>query len=143
MRALTIRQPWAGAVALGWKPVENRTQMIQHRGQLLIHAAGNLASDFTDAAEAIRRITGQELPVLGVPNQSPAWAMGAIVAVVELRAAHRGCNASCSPWAQAGQVHHMLTHVGVLRRPIPAHGRLGVWTPDPDVLAQVKEVWPR
>jgi hypothetical protein len=143
MIALSIRQPWSGAVALGWKDAENRGQMIQHRGVLLIHAGGNLAADFTDAAATIEQITGQELPSLGSPNESPAWAMGAIVGVVELRSAHRGCDGSCSLWAQPGRVHHMLTHVGVLRRPVPCPGRLYPWTPDADVLAEVKAVWPR
>jgi hypothetical protein len=143
MRALSIRQPWAGAVALGWKPVENRTRAIHYRGDLLIHAAGQLATDFSDAVELIESITGQEIPVLGRPNESPAWAMGAIIGVAQLRVAHQGCSASCSPWAQQGQVHHFLSNARLLRRPVPARGRLGLWVPDADVLAQVREVWPR
>ena len=38
MIALSIRQPFAGAVATGWKTVENRSQMFTHRGTFLIHA---------------------------------------------------------------------------------------------------------
>lgn len=144
MKALSIRQPWAGAVVNGWKPVENRTRMIGHRGLLLVHASQALADDFNDAERTILDHAAQEVPLLGLPGQSPAWALGAVIGVVELRAAHRGCDGSCAPgWAQPGLVHHMVTAVGALTRPVPAPGRLGVWTPDPDVLDQVKEAWPR
>jgi hypothetical protein len=143
VKCLSIRQPYAGAVALGWKDVENRGQMFHHRGLLLIHAGGQLAADFTTATTTVEDLSGQTLPQLGSPRESPAWAMGAIVGVVEVSAAHRGCDGSCSPWAQPGRVHHMLTHVGVLRRPVPCPGRLYPWTPEPDVLAEVKAVWPR
>ena len=38
-RALSIRQPWALMIVLGYKPVENRTWKTKYRGDLLIHAA--------------------------------------------------------------------------------------------------------
>lgn len=38
MRAITIRQPWAWAVAHGGKVTENRTALFTYRGPLLIHA---------------------------------------------------------------------------------------------------------
>lgn len=38
MKALSIRQPWAWAIASGIKPVENRTWATQFRGDFLIHA---------------------------------------------------------------------------------------------------------
>lgn len=143
MKAISIRQPWAGAVALGWKDVENRSQMFSHRGYTLIHAGQQLADNFNDAERTILDVVKQEVPLLGLPGQSPAWQLGAIIGVVEIRAAHRGCNGSCSAWAQPGHVHHMITHVGVLNRPVPCPGRLGVWTPDPVTLDEVKAVWPR
>lgn len=39
MKALSIRQPWASLIVLGYKPVENRTRTSYHRGPLLIHAS--------------------------------------------------------------------------------------------------------
>ncbi len=38
MRALTIRQPWAWAIAVAGKDVENRSWQTSHRGLLAIHA---------------------------------------------------------------------------------------------------------
>lgn len=143
MKALSIRQPYAGAVALGWKRVENRTRMIQHRGLLLIHAAQQLVGDYP-AVEEVFRAAGREVPPLGMPGESPAWAFGAIIGVVDIHAAHRGCNGSCEPgWAIPGQVHHILRDARPLQKPVPCPGRLGVWTPDDFTLDEVKQVWPR
>lgn len=36
--ALSIRQPWAWAIAAGYKPVENRSWRTNFRGRFLIHA---------------------------------------------------------------------------------------------------------
>lgn len=144
MKCISIRQPWAGAVALGWKPVENRSQMFSHRGQVLIHTGLQLAEDFTGAERTILDTAGQAVPLLGRLGQPVAWQLGAIIAVGDLYAAHRGCNGSCAPgWAQPGQVHHKLRDVRPLRRAIPCPGRLGVFTPDQDVLDAVKDAWPR
>ncbi len=53
MKALTIQQPWAWAIARGPKRVENRKRLTSHRGPLLIHAgkgedylAGTLPHDW-------------------------------------------------------------------------------------------------
>lgn len=141
MKAISIRQPWAGAVALGWKPVENRTRMFSHRGLFLIHSGLHLSTDYP-SVEATFAGAGREIPNLGVTGDI-AWAFGAIVGVGDLHGAHRGCDGSCAPgWAQRGQIHHLIRDARPLHRPIPCPGRLGIWTPDADVLDQVKEVWP-
>lgn len=143
MIALSIRQPWAGAVALGWKPVENRGRMLSHRGLFLIHAGQRLAADYQAAEDAFAG-HGLSIPAFGMPGESPAWAFGAIVGVAELHAAHRGCDGSCAPgWAQRGQVHHVIRNARPLRRPVPCPGRLFPFTPEPEVLDLVREVWPR
>lgn len=144
MIALSIRQPWAGAVALGWKPVENRGRMLSHRGTFLIHAGQRFADDYVGAMATIRAADHDPPEVFGTPGESPAWAFGAIVGVAELHAAHRGCDGSCAPgWAQRGQVHHVIRNARPLRRPVPCPGRLFPFTPEPEVLDLVREVWPR
>ncbi|MCR1785346.1 hypothetical protein KVF89_22590 [Nocardioides carbamazepini] len=143
MKAISIRQPWAGAIALGWKPIENRPRMLSHRGQVLIHAGKRLADDY-DGAVATIRAAGYDVPDLRAPGLSAAWGMGGIVGVADLHAAHRGCDGSCAPgWAQRGQIHHMVRDARPLGRLVPAPGRLFMWTPDDDVLDAVREVWPR
>lgn len=39
-RCLSVRQPWALAIAAGWKPVENRTWEPGYTGWIAIHASG-------------------------------------------------------------------------------------------------------
>lgn len=42
MKAITICQPYAGAIMDGRKRVENRSWATSYRGQLIIHAGKNL-----------------------------------------------------------------------------------------------------
>jgi ASCH domain len=42
MKALTIKQPWAGLIAAGLKPIENRTWATKYRGPLLIHVSARM-----------------------------------------------------------------------------------------------------
>lgn len=37
MKALSIRQPWAWLIAMGYKDIENRSWSTQFRGKFLIH----------------------------------------------------------------------------------------------------------
>lgn len=39
MKALTVKQPWAGLIVAGGKDIENRTWRTSYRGRVLIHAA--------------------------------------------------------------------------------------------------------
>ncbi len=40
MKAVSIKQPWAQLIALGIKPIENRTWPTKFRGRIYIHASG-------------------------------------------------------------------------------------------------------
>lgn len=44
MKAITIHQPWAWAIAQGHKRVENRSWATRYRGPILIHAGQSLKS---------------------------------------------------------------------------------------------------
>lgn len=143
MFALSIRQPYAGALAAGWKDTENRTRMLSLRGRFLIHAAGQLHSSGQHAFDEVEHLAGQKVPLLGAPGQATEWTLGAIIGVAELRSAHRGCDGSCSPWAHPGFVHHQVVNARPLRLPVQCPGRLHPFTPDAATLAAVKEVWPR
>jgi hypothetical protein len=39
IKILSVRQPWASLIVLGFKDVENRTWRTDYRGPLLIHAS--------------------------------------------------------------------------------------------------------
>lgn len=44
MRALSIKQPWAGLIAAGYKNIENRSWATSFRGRFLIHAGNGEAT---------------------------------------------------------------------------------------------------
>ena len=50
MKALTLWQPWASLVALGWKSVETRCWSTKYRGPLAIHSAAKLPPDWLGAS---------------------------------------------------------------------------------------------
>lgn len=73
LRALSIRQPWAWAIAAGHKRVENRSWRVSYRGPLAIHAARVLEAQ---AYARCERLAGRRVP--------SNLALGAIVAVAHL-----------------------------------------------------------
>jgi len=51
MKAITLRQPWASLVALGYKDIENRKWPTKFRGPVLIHA-GKGMDEWTEQLRA-------------------------------------------------------------------------------------------
>lgn len=49
-KALTIRQPWAWAIAFGGKDIENRDWATSYRGPICIHAGANKNRDYYEEA---------------------------------------------------------------------------------------------
>lgn len=150
MRILTVRQPWTWAIVHGGKDIENRTRNIagSYRGPVAIHAGLTLAADdapvwdMPEYVQALAKATAQQ-----------QWSLderGSVIGVVDLIDAHeaidkpvgQGLRAVCctSPWAQTNAgVHLVLRNPRPLPRPIPAKGRLGLWTPDADLLAAITD----
>ncbi|MEU1663636.1 hypothetical protein ABZ547_08470 [Streptomyces sparsogenes] len=123
MRALTIRQPWAGAIAHQSKRVENRSWKLpskHHGARILIHAGAQ--------RDKQAQVYGEHLDVYS-----------AIVAVATIT----GCHWSnewqcCGYWAFEKAYHWTLADVVALPEPVGATGALGFWTPKGDVLAAVE-----
>jgi hypothetical protein len=127
-KGLTVRQPWAAAIAHFGKNVENRTWSTRYRGPLLIHA-GLAAPNLLDLVEAAE-ISGKPLSELAAASQT----FGAVVAVAELSgichpAAVRVNGCGCGPWAERGRFHWRLANIRTLRTPQPMRGHLGLWMP--------------
>lgn len=124
MKALTIRQPWAGAIVHQTKRIENRSWELPtaHVGtRILIHAGAERDRDAT--------VYGPNLNVYG-----------AIIGVATFADCHydNGNNVCCSVWAFTGAYHWEITDVIALPEPVPAKGRLKFWTPPDVVLAAVR-----
>jgi hypothetical protein len=138
MKVLTIRQPWAWAIAAGYKYIENRTWTTSYRGKLGIHAGARWDDDAEDATRFIRdtaRAAGHTLPHT-LRDAMPLTATGYVLAVVdlvdicEITVIKPGWTCNCGPWAVPGQAHWRLDFPRKLDKPLQAKGRLGLWELD-------------
>lgn len=161
MRALTVQQPWAWAIMHGGKDVENRTQAWGYRGPLAIHAGQREdLSALDDPTMWAALFPPGEVRPLADPK--PLDTRGAVLGVVDLVDVHRadGLEADpwewcCKPWGRGPGItlkadgtftgpttHLVLANPRPLATAIPAKGRLGLWTPDAELLAQIREQVP-
>lgn len=145
MKAITIKQPWASLIVHGIKDIENRNWRTNHRGRVLIHAAGShgrkFSVDLTDAQTkaAFATIAGETMF-----GNMP---FGSIIGSVEI--------VDCvinypSIWAEKTEnytfgmnpkIHENITGKKVVYNwvlanpilfpePIPAKGKLSLWEYD-------------
>jgi hypothetical protein len=144
MRALTVQQPWAWAIAAQDKDVENRAWKTSYRGLLAIHA-GRTGDDgarlpVERAARRFKTIRAESLLAKRISEVSLRF--GCIVAVATLAGCHdertEEPRNSCSPWGQPGQYHWQLANVRPLPEPVPCKGALGLWRLPEDVEKAVR-----
>jgi len=128
LRALTLWQPWAHAVAHFGKRIENRpwapwTSII---GQTIaIHAAAKPADD--EEARVVAKLREMGFAIPGVLPR------GAIIATVRVTGFVR---ASDSPWF-FGPYGWVLDDVRTLATPVPCRGMQGLWPVPDDVALRV------
>jgi len=126
MRALTLTQPWASAVAVGIKRVETRSWATAYRGPLAIHAAKTMpkaAKEFYQEQWSLGRRLPSPLP------------LSAVVAVAELVGIETTEDAA--PFLSRTELEFgnygplrfawFLENVEALETPVPARGALGLW----------------
>jgi hypothetical protein len=80
VRAITLYQPWASLIALGFKVHETRTWSTSYRGAMLIHAGMARSRELdrmTRSADAV-------LCQAGYPALPPDLPRGAVVAIADL-----------------------------------------------------------
>lgn len=138
MKAISLWQPWASAIALNLKRNETRGRLTHYRGPLAIHAALRWQADQQEFAALERRL-GR------LPARLP---FGAIVAVARLVA--------CRPTWEVlptirpieklygnygpGRYAWILDEVLALERPVPYRGSQGFFeVPDALLMEQVPE----
>lgn len=139
-----MRQPWAWAIAVGGKDVENRSRSTSYRGPLAIHA-GTATSQRGNHDARVRTAWATYRYHHGYPD----LVRGAILAVADLADCHpdTGC---CRPWGESEYreaggrtrttIYHLrLDDVRALDEPIPYVGRLGLWTPDDDTVEHLTD----
>ncbi len=125
LKALTVCQPWAWAIAEGHKRVENRTWATRYRGPLAIHA-GKSEKWMAHGLDQIEQ-------ALGIRPHEETLAFGAVICVVDLVACHTLDYAIRHyPWIKFhpfadGPFCWILQHPKRLLEPLPATGRQGLW----------------
>ncbi|MFC7730689.1 hypothetical protein [Actinomadura keratinilytica] len=123
LRAVTLREPWAGHVAEGRTSVLGRHHRTRYRGTLLIHA-------------------GRGAELTGVPLPRPDIRhFGFIVAVAELVGCHPD-DGQCAPIPPASRWHWELADVQPLPRSVAARGRPGLWRPTHETIRLVEREVP-
>lgn len=139
MRALTLHQPWAWAIAHADKRIENRTWYPPSEllgREIAIHAGKRF-----DEAGAAWMTSGMgsgcedRLPVPEVADT----VFGAVVAVARLYAATERRPDESDPRRRwwAGPVGWLLQDVVALPTPVPCRGAQGLWILPADVEAEV------
>ena len=138
LRALTVKQPWAAAIATGHKNVENRLWPTRWRGPLAIHA-GRTLDNF--ALDTTAPLNFQHPLIRAVYTAAPPHmrTLGAIVALAELTDCHPA-NGCCAPWGdtEPDAWHWVLTVIRALPHPIPCTGHQRLWIPQPPTRAALR-----
>jgi hypothetical protein len=128
VRAISLWQPWASAIALGLKRIETRSWSTSYRGWLAIHAAKRWNRELREFSES-----------MGIGLQLP---LGAIVAVAHLSGVFPAAVAGWAPsdeerpWGDysPGRFAWMLTDIRPLPEPIPFRGAQGFFVVPNEVL---------
>lgn len=146
MKAFTIWQPWASALALGFKEYETRGWRTNYRGWLLIHAAKVLTMDqvrFHSAAVHNLRATYEpDSKSLLEFEDNPQ--LGAIIADAWLADCIPTDGLEVSPQEaffgdfSSGRFAWKFTHVRKLDEPLIWPGAQGIW----DTATYLTQ-WPR
>lgn len=134
MKALSLWQPHATAIALGLKPWETRSWPTHYRGPLAIHAAKRPWSDQSEWDTEARRRLG-----VYIASHGPTpWVLGGVVCICDLvecvrTSELRGClNAAHAFWGDftdgedgKGRWAFRLENVQVITPAVPWRGMQG------------------
>ena len=145
MKALTIHQPWATALATGMKRFETRPRKTAHRGPIAIHAGKTFNED---GFAQVRHLPFHENLVLPLSRRWVAlleasdFPTGAVIAVGELTdcllmddaliAAQSPQELSLGDW-QPGRYAYQYDNVRPVG-PLAASGKQGFWEWDEEGL---------
>jgi hypothetical protein len=132
MRALSVRQPWAWAIARGHKAVLNCGGDTGFRGEVAVHASLSIDLEAFDSPliRAARWDPGDPEATIG-----GIVAVASLVSICAEARAARPCG--CGEWALPGAFHWRLADPRPLSWPVLTVGQQGVWELAPRVAADV------
>lgn len=144
IRGLTLWQPWASLMALGWKAFETRSWSTDYRGVVAIHAAKNIPAEYREAVESLLKdddfrnaLSGSRKPITRL-DELPS---GCIVGLGRLVGCHK---ASMTTRAMVeggrgktelkfgdftdGRFLHEYEDLTLLPKPVPCRGAQQFWS---------------
>jgi len=130
IRCLSIRQPWAWAICVGEKTVENRGWTTKHRGRIAIHAGAN-----PENLQELKNALSQQPP-------SGMFALGYIIGTVNLVDIVEYHDRIGCMWAGGPQCW-MLEDPILFEDPIPTRGRQSLYRLPEEISDQVAAAKPR
>ena len=125
MKALTLTQPWATLVALGYKQIETRSWTTKYRGKLYIHAAKGFPRDAKEFAS-------EEAALGRIPKRIPLGAIVATARLVDVRKTEEvsleisGLERRLGDY-YPGRYAWLLEDIEPQPEPIPWRGALGLF----------------
>ena len=153
MKAISLWQPWASAIACNAKRIETRHWPTNYRGPLLIHAAKRMHAGELYLYERTHCWKGALMPILEGTrgNLKAALPFGAIVAVATLVDCQRTTSLTVGidikhtrggkTWTERdmgdftpGRFGWILDHIRPLKTPLPFRGAQGLFDVPDSVL---------
>lgn len=141
MKVITLIQPWATLIALGEKKIETRSWRTKYRGELLIHAGKKINKEICNQEPYKRVLAKHGYTVDNLPTsviiakcnladclsvkENHSWLM----AVLEDESCVGPPEYIYGDYEQ-GRYAWKLDNVEMLREPITAKGKLGLWEKD-------------
>lgn len=139
MKAITIKQPFAALLALGYKRYETRSWQTKHRGKLAIHAGKSIDRQACERPE-VRRIlqdagyeswrdlpTGAVIAIGELTNCSRVLMQDMTHGVAHTHIAQIDGLAYEFGDFTVGRYAWEVVNVELLAEPIPCRGRLSLW----------------
>jgi activating signal cointegrator 1 len=145
MKVLTLTQPFATLVAVGAKTIETRSWSTKYRGPLAIHAAKAFPVSAQElcATPIFEQTLRQHMPgYLYIEDLYHHLPLGQIIATCTLDACFLFTEENVATIGEPersfgdyapGRYGFRLTTIRKLITPVPARGRLGLWTYDGDL----------
>lgn len=133
MKAISLWQPWASAVAWGHKLNETRHWTTTYRGEIAIHAAKRWTADEQSYARHFWRITGDGRFWKPMPLGAIV-ALARIVAVIRVEDAYPSRIEAEFGNYEPGRFAWVLRDV-IAIDPIPYRGRQGLFDIPPEALS--------
>lgn len=147
MRCLTLHQPWAAAVALGYKKNETRHFYRRPGGWLAIHSAKKWDRKLEAAAQRLAAWADKPIDYF-MDMRTVANRRGFVVCVArfvdcvemtqELIDATPDAEKAFGGW-EVGRFAWQLEDVHPLSDPLPLKGRQSIWTLSASVEAEVRQ----